>query len=226
MKEVILYKAVFLRKENTKISVDLFFEEPFKLFQTWDSTLTEKAIENIYQEIKEAYSDKKYKSDLKRNLLPVADLSPANILSIDIDNVADKPEIKQKIISILKQDDKVYCLQESASGNLVVYYKFECDTDNYQYLYYKKYLELTLKLEIAIDYLPEMDRLRYVSIGEKFIYNKDVEPLTELLVVDKFITPSVSTEDATTKQAEVKQVAAFTMLTMSQTQKRVFKSKE
>lgn len=208
-----------------QVPLDLFFEEPVKLFQMWNNELTEEEVTKIYEEIKEASTDHKYKSELKRNLLPAVDLSVANIMSIDIDNVSHNPELKQKIINTLLLDDKVYCLQESASGNLVIYYKFECDKNDYQYLYYKKYLELTLKLEVAIDYLPEVNRLRYVSLGQKFIYNRAAEPLTELLIVDKFITPSVYTIDTTTVQATVEQtVKGFTMLTKKQTQKRIFKS--
>jgi len=225
MKEINVYKAVFLRKESAQVPIDLFFEEPVKLFQMWNRELTEEEIMKIYDEIKEASGDHKYKSDLKRNLLPAVDLSPANMMSIDIDNISDKPEVKQKIINELLLDNKVYCLQESASGNLVVYYRFECAVDDYQYLYYKKYLELTLKLEVAIDYLPEVNRLRYVSLGQKFIYNKDAEPLTELLIVDKFITPSVTIINNEEEPPALQQVVkGFTMLTKSQTQKRTFKS--
>ena len=40
---------------------------------------------------------------------------------------------------------------------------------------------MTLLLGVQIDYLPELNRLRYVSINEPLYFNFDSDPVTEKL---------------------------------------------
>jgi hypothetical protein len=87
---------------------------------------------------------------------------------------------------------------DSVSGNVVAYFKYECYTKEFPFLYYRIYLELTLLLSVNIDFLPEIGRLRYVSIGEIHHYNENSETLTEILEVDElpYINTSVKKDKA------------------------------
>lgn len=187
MNNIICYQTVFKRNNTKEVSVDTFFNNPIQIYKEWESH-TDEEINDILNQIKNANS-KEYRSELKRNNLPAVSLYQSGFMTIDIDGLEDKPEEKQRLIDILKTDSSVYCLQESVSGNLVIFYKFDASEEDYPYLYYKKYLELTLKLEVSIDFLPDYKRLRYVSLGEKYILNENAVTLTELLKVDHMLTP-------------------------------------
>ena len=214
MGQVICYERVNRRENKKEVSIETFFENPREIFSLWGEPSV--SVDAVFRLLKEQ-TEKQYRNDLKREYLPAVSLDQVKIMSIDIDGLEDSPEAKQSIIGQLKNDESIYCLQESASGNLVIFYKFDCSTEDYQYLYYKKYLELTLRLEIEIDYLPEINRLRYVSLGEKYIYNKDAKPLTELLKVNRMLTPK--------KEVKEKEPAkAFELLTKAATTSKVFKS--
>jgi len=106
--------------------------------------------------------------------------------------------VKLKIIQKLSKLDTAFCVMESVSGNIVVYFKYECYTKEFPFLYYKIYLELTLLLSVNIEFLPEIGRLRYVSTGEIYLYNENSDTLTEILEVDElpYINTSVKKDKA------------------------------
>lgn len=181
MGEIVVYRRVFGRKHPTKTDFETFLLEPEKLM----GGFSEGSLNWVIGIIKRT-KDKEYRNYLKRNNLPVVELYPEGILSIDIDDLLGDEEEISRIVNILKQDEYCLAVKETPSKNLVAFYKFECeDPKDFPFLYYKLYLELTLKLTKNIDFLPEKERLRYISNGEIYHYNKDSKVLTELLVVDE-----------------------------------------
>lgn len=179
MKKSILYKTVFNRKDTGEVDASTVILSPATIYENLGLKDYQEKLESIKN-----ITDKEERNLAKRNYLPAVDVSPENLLTIDIDGIADKPDVKLEIINKIKDLPTCHALMESVSGNLVVYFKYNCDPKNYKYLYYKIYLELTLLLGIDIDYLPEKNRLRYVSLGELYHYNPSSEYLTDILKVD------------------------------------------
>lgn len=179
MGQSILYKTVYNRKDTEEVDADVVIQAPEVIYELLGLVDFKEKLEEI-KNIK----DKEERNLAKRNYLPAVDVSPENLLTIDIDGISDKPDLKLKIIDKTKGLSTCYALMESVSGNLVAYFKYNCESKNYKYLYYKIYLELTLLLGVDIDYLPEKNRLRYVSLGELYHFNPTAEYLTDILKVD------------------------------------------
>lgn len=180
MGEIIVYRRVFDRKNPSKTDFETFLLSPQKLLEGF----SEGSLNWIIGVIKRT-KDKEYRNYLKRNNLPVVELYPDGILSIDIDDLyGDDVEIK-RIVDILKKDEFCLACKGTPSKNLVAFYRFECNEEEFPYLFYKLYLELTLKLNKHIDFLPEKERLRYVSNGEVYFHNPDSKIFTEILEVDE-----------------------------------------
>lgn len=178
--KVIAYKSVFNR-ENPKEFIFLdFIQNPEIIFSSFE-------IENPKEKQRQiiAIKDKAQRNDVKRNFLPAVDLSLSGILSIDIDGISENEFQKKDIVNKLSKMPICYCISESVSGNLVAYFIYDCPRADFKFLYYKLYLELTLILSVNIDFLPEIGRLRYVSLGEVYHFNKDSETVREILKVDK-----------------------------------------
>lgn len=176
----IMYRRVFDRANPIEVSFDDVLYDEGKLFQMLG--------QNDYKS-KLKYINKLKTKDIrnyhKRDYLPVVELYPAGILSIDIDNLyGDEVKIK-KIVDILSDHDYCRAIKGTPSGNLVAFFKFECeDEDLFPYLFYNIYLELTLLLSINIDFLPESRRLRYISNGHVYYTNEYSEVLTKTLIVE------------------------------------------
>jgi len=190
---VIAYRNVFNRNDNKQFSFEQFIKSPEEIFLAFNQDEFKKELESI-----KSIVDKEERNIAKRNYIPAVDLSQSGILSIDIDGIFDNLELKLKIIQKLKNLKSVLCVMDSVSGNIVVYFKYECYAKEFPFLYYKIYLELTLLLSVNIDFLPEIGRLRYVSTGEIHYYNEDSELLTEILEVDElpYINTSVKKDKA------------------------------
>jgi hypothetical protein len=190
---VIVYRNVFKREEVVQTDFNTFIKNPQSIFNSFEIDNFEQELENIKN-----IQVKDERNNAKRNFIPAVDLSQSGVLSIDIDNISKDELLKTKIIEKLKKLNSVYCLMESVSGNLVVFFKYECYTNQFPFLYYKIYLELTLLLSVNIDFLPEIGRLRYVSLGEVYIFNENSEVLDELLEVETlpYINTQVGKEKA------------------------------
>lgn len=174
------YESVFNRDSAKEFEFLDFLNNPEIIFEAFDKGDFEtelKSIKNI--------ADKQERNNAKRDYLPAVDISNANILSIDIDGIFHDEVKKAKVIELLKKTDSTYAIKESVSGNIVAFFKYKCESDKYKFLYYKLYLQLVLKLSISIDFLPEIGRLRYVSIGETYYLNEDSEVITDFLEVDE-----------------------------------------
>lgn len=180
MGNIIVYRRVFDRKNPTKTDFDTFLNRPEELM----GGFAEGSLNWVIGVIKRT-KDKEYRNYLKRNNLPVVELYPDGILSIDIDELyGDQKEIG-RIVNILKEDEYCLACKGTPSKNLVAFYRFECSDEEFPYLFYKLYLELTLKLNKHIDFLPEKERLRYISNGEVYFHNPDSKVFTEILEVDE-----------------------------------------
>ncbi len=175
--KIIIYKNVFSRKESQEVDFQTFIGNTKEVLR-----LTEK--ENVFSQILDI-KDKTDRNQFKRDNLPCGDLSQSGLLSIDIDGIngKDMKWKKETIIKKLLVLDTVFCLMDSVSGNLVVFFKYECSVKDFPYLYYKIYLELTLLCNTTIDFLPEIGRLRYLSNGKIHLYNKDAKSLFEVMDV-------------------------------------------
>lgn len=172
------YRNVFSRDFSTEFTFDDFINNPEKILNHYDLDVAElERIKNI--------EDKAERNNEKRNLIPAVDISSASVLSIDIDGIHNNPALKSIIIDKLKRLDLTYAVKESVSGNVVAFFKYDCNSSDFKFLYYKLYLELTLMLSVNIDFLPEIGRLRYVSLGETYYINEDSKVVTEMLVVDQ-----------------------------------------
>lgn len=149
---VTLYKNVFDRNDLRQIT----FEEFINFSED----------KEIFQKIK-SIEDKTARNQYKRDNLKAADFSNCDFFCVDIDNINQRERLE--IINKLAKIDFVWIVKESVSGNLCVFIKYDTNLkDKFEYVYYKKYLELTLQLGINIDFLPEIGRLRYVSDGQIF----------------------------------------------------------
>ncbi len=183
--KIIAYKNVFKRDNPKEFDFKTFIDNPNEILGEFSNTSLD-----IFEEIKQEHN-KEERNRKKRELLPAVDLSLSGVLSIDIDNISQNEIKKQQIIQKLKKIPSCLCVKESVSGNLVSFFKYNCQIDKYQFLYYKLYLELTLMLSVNIDFLPEIGRLRYISNGETYHYNDDSEVITEYIEVDNI--PYVNT---------------------------------
>lgn len=171
-----VYKTVFDRVNPTHCNFKQFIYTPAELCEKLGMHDPYK----VYRQIK-ATTDKAERNHFKRNYLPAVDLSPANIFSIDIDDISHNIDLVRSIAEKLTSDRQCLAVTESISGNLVAYYKFNCDKEEFNRLYYKKYLELTLSVGVNIDFLPEINRLRYLSVGARiWHYNEESETVTEM----------------------------------------------
>lgn len=198
--KVIAYKNVFNRNEIFETDFETFTENP-------------KLIDNHFTDEKDTFpsmcnqvkriSEKQERNEFKRCIFPAVDLSQSGILSIDIDNISDNEVLKNNIIFKLTQVDSCYLVQESLSGNLVAYFKYDCSVKDYPFVYYKLYLELTLLLGVSIDFLPEIGRLRYLTNGTIYHKNEDSETLTERIEhieVLPYVKTSMSPKEARGKK--------------------------
>ena len=190
MKKVTLYKNVFNRVDTTEIPLEDFLQTPSKIFNSLGLSDYKTRTEEI-----KSIKDKDLRNHEKRNYYPAVDLAPANILSIDIDGISEDADLIEDLIVKFKSMDSCYACMETASGNLVALFKYKCSPEDFRHLYYKLFLELTLSLGVNIDFLPEINRLRYVSTGELYFINKDSRTLTEILKVKKvpYIRSTVGT---------------------------------
>lgn len=185
---IIVYKAVNKREDPIEMTFEDFLENPKKIYKVL--RLPDDFSEQVLS-IKDIKS-KSIRNEKKREMLPAVDLSQTGILSIDIDGIAGNTHTILGIVSKLKNLKTCMAIQESVSGNLVAFFKYECSVAEYKFLYYKIYLELTLLLSVSIDFLPEIGRLRYVSNGELYHLNYESETLTEILDVDE--VPYINTK--------------------------------
>lgn len=184
---VIAYRNVFKREDSFQFSFYDFIKNPKNIFNQFKIL----DFENELKKIKDI-KVKEERNVAKINFIPAVDLSQSGVLSIDIDGISSNEIVKNKIIEKLKKLDSVYVLMESVSGNLVVFFKYECFTKKFPFIYYKIYLELTLLLSVNIDFLPEIGRLRYVSLGEVYIFNPDCYILDQILEVESL--PYINTQ--------------------------------
>jgi hypothetical protein len=136
--------------------------------------------------------DKTERNEAKRDYFPAVDLSASGVLSIDIDGISNNERVKNGVVTKLSSLDTCLAVMESVSGNVVAFFKYECATVEYPFLYYKLYLELTLTLSVNIDFLPEIGRLRYVSTGELYHFNEEAHTLTELMQCESL--PYINTQ--------------------------------
>lgn len=184
---VIAYRNVFKREDARQFSFEDFIKSPSYIFEEFEVENFKEELENIKNiQVKEE------RNNAKRNFIPAVDLSQSGILSIDIDGIHKNELVKEKLIEKLKKLNSVHVLMESVSGNLVVFFKYECTTKDFPFLYYKIYLELTLILSVNIDFLPEIGRLRYVSMGDIYVFNENSEVLTDILEVETL--PYINTQ--------------------------------
>lgn len=186
-RKIIAYSSVYERKETKEFEFIDLIENQSEIFQAFgikDHVAELDRIKNI--------QDKEERNQAKRSYIPAVDLSMSGVLSIDIDGISAKPDVKEKIIAKLRNLDTCYVAMESVSGNVVAYFKYDCTTMEFPFLYYKIYLELTLMLSINIDFLPEIGRLRYVSIGEVYHHNDNCKVLTEIMECDSL--PYINTQ--------------------------------
>jgi len=176
MRKIIAYRNVFERNNTAEFDfTDLIKNQGviFNAFKIDDYEEELLRIKNI--------DNKEERNHAKRNYIPAVDLSMSGVLSIDIDGINKNEPLKQRVITKLSKLDTCFAVMESVSGNVVAFFKYECSTKEYPFLYYKIYLELTLLLSVNIDFLPEIGRLRYVSIGQVYHFDEESEVLDEIM---------------------------------------------
>lgn len=189
---IIAYKNVFDRDNNKQFDFDDMINGREEIFKAFGITDYQEKLEDIRNT-----SDKEARNIKKREYLPAIDLSMSGVLSIDIDNIFHDLVLKEKVIKRLKTLRSCHCVMESVSGNVVAFFKYDCSAKDFPFLYYKIYLELTLLLSINIDFLPEIGRLRYLSMGEVYHYNEDSEELDEIIECEEL--PYINTQVKATK---------------------------
>jgi len=178
-RKVIAYQNVFNRNDNAEFDFLDFIHNPELVFNAFKIDDFESELARI-----KSIENKEERNNAKRNYIPSVDLSMSGVLSIDIDGIFNNPDLKSKVISKLQNLKSCFVVMESVSGNVVAFFKYECTTVEFPFLYYKIYLELTLLLSVNIDFLPEIGRLRYVSIGEVYHFNENSETLDEIMDVE------------------------------------------
>jgi len=178
-RKIIAYRNVFNRNDNAEFDFLDLLKNQYLIFNAFKIDDFETELERI-----KSISDKEERNVAKRNYIPAVDLSMSGVLSIDIDGIFNNPDLKDKVISKLQNLKSCFVVMESVSGNVVAFFKYECTTVEFPFLYYKIYLELTLLLSVNIDFLPEIGRLRYVSIGEVYHINENSETLDEIMDVE------------------------------------------
>ena len=172
---MVIYKNVFERGEfTTKFSLEDFLvnQEDIANHFGVDASVWERI---------PLIKDKSKRNQFKRDNLPACAPAEVGVMPFDIDSIRGK-DVDRAFDKIFSEERNVYAFQKSVSGGLVVYYKFDCSVEDFSFVYYKKYLELTLLLGVNIDFLPDLSRLRYLSMGTLYL-NKDAKPLTEALRV-------------------------------------------
>lgn len=192
-RKIIAYRNVFNRNDNAEFDFLDLLKNQFLIFNAFKIDDYETELENI-----KSISDKEERNVAKRNYIPAVDLSMSGVLSIDIDNIFKNEDLKAKVIQKLSKLHSCFAVMESISGNVVAFFKYECTTVEFPFLYYKIYLELTLLLSVNIDFLPEIGRLRYVSIGELYHFNENSDVLYEIMDVETlpYINTVVSKDKA------------------------------
>lgn len=173
-----VYRRVFDRKTVANVDLETFLLRPEEVLNAFG----EKGLNKLIGVIKRT-KDKEYRNYKKRENLPVAEMFTAGALVIDLDDLLGDEGKINGLVSILRDDAHCHCIKGTPSKNLMAVYKVDCTEEDFPKVYYKLYLELTLKLGIHIDYLPEPGRQRYLSNGRVFYYNPDSVPLTEMLHV-------------------------------------------
>lgn len=178
---VTLYKNVFDRNNPQQV--------------TFEEFINYSKDKEIFQKIK-SIEDKTARNQYKRDNLKAADFSNCDFFCVDIDNINQRERLE--IINKLAKIDFVWIVKESVSGNLCVFIKYDTALkDKFEYVYYKKYLELTLQLGINIDFLPEIGRLRYVSDGQVFFKRETPVIVNDYLYVGEL--PYINTNGKLTK---------------------------
>jgi len=176
MRKIIVYKNVFDRESFLESDFSTYLNNPKSIFdffgQVFETALEVPKIE-----------DKIQRNDFKRLYLPAMDLSQSGLLAIDIDGISNNTILLESVRAKLVNLEYCYCVKKSVSGNLVAFFKYSCSVEDYPYLYYKLYLELTLLLGINIDFLPEIGRLRYIGSSGFEMLNENSRVITETLKV-------------------------------------------
>lgn len=186
-KNIQVFNTVFDRKVPTLVSLHELLFQPEEIYKQCNVENYEHMFADIERE-----RDKKLRNDLKREYLLAADVSGAYVLCVDIDDINDRPEKFEYVLDKLKNMDECLCVKKSVSGNIVAYFRWETTEELFPYVYYKLWLMLTMALSINIDFLPELNRLRYVSLGLPLWYNPDASVLTEPLIVQNLPYISVN----------------------------------
>lgn len=199
MKPITVYKSVYNRKETFESDLDTFIDSPEVIFNQVGMTDWEEKLKEIRAE-----KHKPTRNEMKRAYLPAVDIAESGYLSIDIDGIADNKPLKRSILNKLFDHPSCYSCMESVSGNLVAFFKYEVEDDKFRYLYYKLWLELTLLLGVNIDFLPEKNRLRYVSDGFVYFIDEATETLTHYIEVEEL--PYIKAADNKPAEAEDKKI--------------------
>jgi len=186
-RKIIAYRNVFQRENANEFDFIDLLQNQEVIFHSFKMDDYETELNRI-----KAISDKQERNEEKRKYIPAVDLSMSGVLSIDIDGIFDNELLKSKVIDKLKKLSTCFAVMESVSGNVVAFFKYECTTIEFPFLYYKIYLELTLLLSVNIDFLPEIGRLRYVTIGELYHFNENSDTLDEIMDVE--VLPYINTQ--------------------------------
>lgn len=185
MRKIIVYKNVFDRENPFEAEFNAhYLSSPQFIFDHFGQDFEK--VEKV-----KTIADKQQRNDFKRANLPAMGLSQSGLLAIDIDGISENRTLFSSLLRKLIALDYCYCVKESVSGNLVAFFKYDCSVEDYPYLYYKLYLELTLLLGVNIDFLPEIGRLRYVGLAGFYSLNENSEVLTQTLKVGTL--PSIKT---------------------------------
>lgn len=201
MKTITVYKSVYNRKDPYTSDLDTFINNPESIYDMLGYTDWKEKLVEIRSE-----DHKPTRNEMKRAYLPAVDISESGYLSIDIDGISHDEDLKQKIIDKLYHKPSCYACMDSVSGNLVAFFKYGIEDEKFRALYYKLWLELTLELGVNIDFLPEKNRLRYISDGTvHFIHDEvNVRELVDYLEVEEL--PFIKAADNTPKTDEEKKI--------------------
>lgn len=189
--EIKLYAAVYKRDVSKMIPLKDFLFQPESVYYAFDKLDAPEKLESISQ-----IEDKIDRNQAKRDYMMAVDLSPAKVLAIDIDNIAQISGCVEFVVEKLSALPSCFAIKKSISGNVFALFRWDCDEGMFQFLYYQLWLELTMLLKLNIDFLPELGRLRYVSLGEPLYYNADAVVLSEYIELDSlpYINTAVKQE--------------------------------